>query len=120
MYNIVGYQTYDLVQGYNLYSPTFVKVGGEKNLDIQSMKLVGDSVTGGGANFICPLDENGMSGDLICWWTPDDGTGEEEGCWFDGDNWEKITGVTIKAGEGLYVYAEDEGLSFVIPSAIAK
>ena len=111
----VGYQQYPLVAGYNLYSPVFEVINGSMNL--QDLKLVGDSVTGGGANNICLLDADGVSIGYYEWWTPDDGTGEEEGCWFDGDNWETIS-ATIKAGEGLYLYAVDSDLTLTIPSAL--
>ena len=102
----------DLDQGYNLVgncSPV--------DLDLQEIKFVGDYVTGGGANFICFLNAGGVATGTYGWWTPDDGTGEEEGCWFDGDNWALIED-TIAAGQGLYVYAEDAGLKLELPSAI--
>lgn len=87
------------------------------DLDVQKIKLTGDSITGGGANFICLLDSTGLYAGEYAWWTPDDGTGENEGCWFDGDNWEKIS-ATIGAGEGLYLYTVDSGLTLTLPSAL--
>ena len=87
------------------------------DLDIQKIKLTGESITGSGANMIVLLDANGMTQGSYGWWTPDDGTGEEEGCWFDGDNWEKLD-VTISAGEGLYLYSANSGLTLSFPSAL--
>lgn len=101
-----------LDQGYNLVGNCT-----PADLDIQKIKLVGDSVTGSGANNICLLDSDGIFQGTYGWWTPDDGTGEEEGCWFDGDNWAVID-ATISAGQGLYVYAEDAGLTITLPSAL--
>ena len=106
----MGYQQYALVQGYNLYSPVFEAING--SLSLQDIKLVGDSVTGGGANSIVLLDADGMTQGTYGWWLPDDGTGEEEGCWFDGDNWEKIN-VTLTEGQGFYLYAVDSGMSIL-------
>ena len=74
--------------------------------------------TGSGANNICLLDADGIYQGTYGWWLPDDGTGEKAGCWFDGDTWSKIEDVTIEAGEGLYIYAEDKGISLCFPSAI--
>jgi hypothetical protein len=113
--NVVGYQNYPLEQGYNFYSPVFEAVSGD--MSIQDIKIQGDYVTGGGANCICLLDADGVAQGTYGWWTPDDGTGEEEGCWFDGDNWALIED-TIAAGQGLYVYAEDAGLKLVLPKAL--
>ena len=112
---MVGYQNYPLEQGYNLYSPVFESLN--DTMSIQELKLQGESVTGGGANFICFLNAGGVATGTYGWWTPEDGTGEEEGCWFDGDNWALIED-TIAAGQGLYVYAEDAGLKLELPSAI--
>ena len=103
------------MQGYNLYSPVFKGIS--STLSLQDIKIVGDSVTGGGANLICLLDADGIFQGTYGWWLPDDGTGEEEGCWFDGDNWEVIEG-TISEGEGFYVYAEDAGLSVQSSGAV--
>ena len=107
--NIVGYQNYPLEQGYNLYSPVFETVSGDA-MSLQELKLQGDAVTGGGANNICILDSDGVAQSIIGWWTPDDGTGEDEGCWFDGDNW-AIIEETIVEGQGFYIYAVDAGLT---------
>ena len=113
--NIVGYQDYALVKGYNLYSPVFESLN--ETMDIQELKLKGEAVTGGGANFICLLDNDGVFQGSYGWWTPDDGTGADEGCWFDGDNWCMIED-TVAAGQGLYIYADDAGLKLELPCAI--
>ena len=108
---LTAYST-NLVKGYNLVgncSPA--------DLDIQQVKLVGETVTGGGANNICLLDSDGVAVGTYGWWTPDDGTGADEGCWFDGDNWCMIED-TVAAGQGLYIFAEDAGLKLELPCAI--
>ena len=114
--NIVGYQNYPLEQGYNLYSPVFETVSGDA-MSLQELKLQGDAVTGSGANFICLLNEGGVATGTYGWWTPDDGTGEDEGCWFDGDNWAVID-ETVAEGQGFYVYAEDAGLTIQSAGAV--
>ena len=114
--NIVGYQNYPLEQGYNLYSPVFESVSGDA-MSIQELKLQGETVTGSGASFICLLDNDGVYQGFYGWWIPDDGTGEEEGCWFDGDSWAVIED-TVSAGQGLYLYAEDAGLKLELPKAL--
>jgi hypothetical protein len=106
--NIVGFQDYPLVQGYNLYSPVFEAVG--ETMSLQDLKIKGESVTGSGANLICLLDSDGVAQGTIGWWMPSDGTGEENGCWFDGDNW-CLVEETVAPGQGFYLYAEDAGLS---------
>ena len=87
------------------------------DLDIQKIKIEGSSITGSGANFICRLDADGVYAGSYEWWLPEDGTGEDAGCWFDGDNWETIE-ATIKAGEGLYLYTVDSGLTLTLPCAL--
>ena len=106
--NIVGYQDYPLAKGYNLYSPVFESLN--ETMSLQELKLKGEAITGGGANFICLLDNDGVFQGSYGWWTPGDGTGAEEGCWFDGDAWSMIE-ETVGAGQGFYIYSEDEGLS---------
>ena len=106
--NIVGFQDYPLVQGYNLYSPVFEAVG--ETMSLQDLKIKGEAVTGGGANNICLLDADGVFQGSYGWWLPDDGTGEEGGCWFDGDNWVLIE-ETVAAGQGFYIFANDADLS---------
>ena len=113
--NIVGFQDYPLVQGYNLYSPVFEAVG--ETMSLQDLKIKGESVTGSGANNISLLDSDGVYQGAYGWWLPADGTGEEEGCWFDGDNWCMIED-TVAAGQGLYIFAEDAGLKLELPCAI--
>ena len=113
--NIVGFQDYPLVQGYNLYSPVFEAVG--ETMSLQDLKIKGEAVTGGGANNICLLDADGVFQGSYGWWLPDDGTGEEGGCWFDGDNWVLIED-TIAAGQGLYIFANDAGLKIEFPTAV--
>ena len=95
--NIVDYQDYPLVQGYNLYSPVFESLN--EAMDIQELKIKGETVTGGGANNICLLDSDGVAVGTYGWWLPADGTGEEEGCWFNGDDWCVIED-TVAAGQG--------------------
>ena len=113
--NIVGYQNYPLEQGYNLYTPVFEAVG--ESMSIQNLKVVGEYVSGSGANNICFLNASGVATGTYGWWTPDDGTGEEEGCWFDGDSWAVIED-TVAAGQGLYLYCEDAGLKLQFPKAL--
>ena len=86
-------------------------------MSIQELKLQGDAITGGGANNINVLDAGGVYQGAIGWWTPDDGTGEETGCWFDGDNW-AVVEDTVAAGQGLYLYCEDAGLKLELPKAL--
>ena len=105
---VVGYQNYPLEQGYNLYSPVFEAVG--ESMSIQNLKVVGEYVSGSGANNICFLNASGVATGTYGWWTPDDGTGEDEGCWFDGDNWAVIDD-TVTTGQGFYIYAEDANIS---------
>ena len=85
--NVVGYQNYDLVQGFNLYAPTFVNIDGSGSMDLQEMKLL-NVVTGSGANNINILDASGVYRGCYGWWTTGDGADED--CWWDGDNWCKI------------------------------
>lgn len=105
--NICGYQTYNLVKGYNFFSPTFEGVG--KTLNIQDMKLLGN-ITGSGSDFICLLDNEGMTIGSYQWWTAadiDDPEASKVDCWFDDIAWAPWD-VTIKAGEGLYLCAAKE------------
>lgn len=101
----------ELAQGYNLVgncSPV--------DLDLQAVKL-NNVVSGSGANFICLLDNDGIFQGSYGWWIPEDGTGADEGCWFDGDNWAVIED-TVAAGQGLYLYCEDAGLTLELPKAL--
>jgi hypothetical protein len=102
----------DLNVGYNLVGNCT-----PVDLDVQKIKLVGDAITGSGANNICLLDADGIFQGSYGWWTPDDGTGEEEGCWFDGDSWAVIED-TVAAGQGLYLYCVDAGLKHELPKAL--
>ena len=111
----MGYQNYPLVQGYNLYSPVFETLN--ETMSLQELKLQGETVTGSGANFICLLDAGGVATGSYGWWMPEDGTGEEEGCWFDGDNWALIE-ETVSPGQGFYLYAEDAGLSILCSGSV--
>ena len=88
-----------------------------ETMSLQDLKIKGEAVTGGGANNICLLDADGVFQGSYGWWLPDDGTGEEGGCWFDGDNWVLIED-TIAAGQGLYIFANDAGLKIEFPTAV--
>jgi hypothetical protein len=113
--NIVGYQSYPLVQGYNLYSPVFETL--DETMSIQELKITGEFVSGGGANNICLLDTDGVFQGSYGWWMPEDGTGEEAGCWFDGDSWAKIE-ETISSGQGFYIYANDANISVLCSGSV--
>ncbi len=79
------------------------------NLDLQQLKIKNPQ----GGEYIQTLDADGIAGDSYDW-RQNRTTGEY--------SWQlsrqDVVGVTVKAGEGLYVYAEEDGASLVIPSAI--
>lgn len=113
-YFVVGYQNYNLVQGYNLYAPTFEGVAA-KNFDLQDVKIQGSDGWGTEAIFI--LDENGLITDQSYSWQCPDMTGEEDFCWVDDSTGAKATTLLVP-GQGMYIYADTEGLCMVSSGSV--
>ena len=113
--NVVGYQTYNLAQGYNLYTPTFVQVDGG-SINIQDMKLVGSE--GWGSDFIFVLNEEGLVTDQSYSWNcPDNGF--DTWCWVD-DLTGEVADVTLEAGQGVYLYCDGDGFTLELPTVLGK
>ena len=110
--NIVGYQRYELAQGYNFYTATFDALSG--NLDIQDLVIEGSE--GWATEMIYGLDADGLlTGEDYNWNNPEN-AGLDHWAWIDVNGAEAVK--TIKAGEAVYLYADSEGLSFTLPSVI--
>lgn len=106
----VGEYSKNLIAGYNItgnFSPV--------DLDIQDLTI--ENSEGWGTEMIYVLDENGLlTDDCYTWNCPDNGY--DTWCWADADG--AVAEKTVKAGEGLYLYADSEGLVLKLPAVIAK
>ena len=87
------------------------------DLDLQQITIEGSE--GWATDNIFGLDDDGiLTGEDYSWNCPDN-TGLDHWAWINMDNEEAI-GVTIKAGQALYLYADSEGLSLKLPAVIEK
>lgn len=110
--NVVGYQQYDLVQGYNFYSPVFEAVSGTMNLqDLQLINAAGD-----GTENIVLIDNDGMTQGQYSWFS-DEQTGEGKDGWFDMDAW-AFYDVDIENGQGFYIYTKKMGVKIQSSGAV--
>ena len=92
----VGYAQSGLKFGATMTTPQFINVGSGAVLDLQSIVATGDDASDNVQ--IQTLDAYGYTVDTYDWndWAAD------EPCWVDGD-WNPVEGVTIAAGQGLWV-----------------
>ena len=100
--NIVGYQKLDLAEGFKMYAPMFVAVGGG-NISVQSVKPSGDDVGGWGDVQIQVVDGEGNISANYLWWT-DENSGLGGDYWLDDDN--EIATQVIADGDGVLVYSD--------------
>ena len=111
--NVVGYQTSNLAQGYNLYAPTFVNVDGG-SMNIQDMKIIGSE--GWATEIIYMLNDEGLlTGQSYSWNCPDNGF--DTWCWVD-DLTGEVADISITNGQGFYLYADAEGLSMQVSGGV--
>ena len=83
-----------------------------RDLDLQDLKIK-DGVGSQGES-IQVLGSNGVMTGVTYYWLTEADIGEDG--WYD-DNWEKIEGVTVKAGEA-FVFAAVNGAKLVLPSQL--
>ncbi len=96
---IVGYQNYDVVAGYNVFTPIFENTDTENSkLDIVNLKLVG--ATDGDTLQI--LNEKGKFIATYYWFNAFENY--PEGWCSDSLGFEPITSHQIEKGEGFYLY----------------
>ena len=111
--NVVGFQTYDLAAGFNLYAPTFEGIS--KSLNIQDIKLI-DAVGEGGES-IQVLDNNGVYQGSYGWYSADT-TGMDHDGWFDIDGAYDFYDIEWPAGKGMYLYIQSEGVKLTLPEVL--
>ncbi len=92
---VVGYQTYELQNGFNLFSPTFKKVNNTA-LSIQDLTLIGSN--GRGADTIQMLDVEGNVGTQYSWRT----RSVDEPGWYDDDT-DELAVLSIFEGQSFYI-----------------
>ena len=107
--NVVGYNSNELRYGSIGLVPQFVSTsGGEIDLqDIKCNDAASDSVS------FMILDNIGLGGDSYLWvnWYGDEGN---ESCWVDGA-FEKVEGMKIQPGQGLWVAGDNEEQYITFP-----
>jgi hypothetical protein len=106
---VVGYSSNELRYGSIGLVPQFVSTsGGEIDLqDIKCNDAASDSVS------FKILNNIGIGGDSYFWinWYGDNG---DESCWVDGA-YEKIEGMTIKPGQGIWVAGDSDEQYITFP-----
>lgn len=106
----VGAYTRELDQGYN-FTGNFSPV----DLDLQQITIEGSE--GWASEYIFGLDAEGiLTGEDYSWQCPD-ASGLDHFAWINADM-EEATGVTIKAGQALYIYTDLEGVTLKLPAVI--
>ena len=108
---MVGYQSIDIAQGYNMITPTFNDINAT-SYNIQNVKPSGENIGGWGDVNIQFIDDEGNWSDQYFWWTADMGAPAGVDGWYDGDN---LAYVSIPVGKG-FVLSSDEGAGTVIVS----
>lgn len=101
---IVGYQTKDLVAGFNMITPSFTDVSAS-NYNIQDIKLSGEGITAAGTESIQIVDNDGNISNSYFWYTMD-AMGMADG-WYD-ENFE-IVDVKLTPGQSFLLYTEGVG-----------
>ena len=110
--------TTDLALGYNM-----VGNATPLTLDLNEIKLSAEADGSGMTEAIIGYNENAvLTGDEYYWNTADATfAGPAEDCWVNGMMGdEKVTGVTVKPGQGFFLYIGTEGAKMVLPAAIKK
>ena len=106
----VGAFTRTLVAGYN-FTGNFSPV----DLDLQDLKIEGSD--GWATEAIFGLDADGLlTGEDFTWQCPD-ASGLDHFAWINADG-EEATGVTVKAGQALYLYADSDDLVLKLPAVL--
>ena len=113
--NVVGYQTYTAHAGYNLYSPTFIGLSGNKKLDIQSIKI--PNADGWGCEQIWVINEDGtaVTGDTYTYKST--AAGEDVDGWWDDTN-DKFAELEITEGQGFYIYCDSDEKEFQVSGEV--
>ena len=107
----VGGYSRELDMGYN-FTGNFSPV----DLDLQEITLEGSE--GWSTEYIYGLDADGLLTDQNYSWQCGDNTGLDHFAWIDEATGEEAEGVTIKAGQALYIYADSEGLVLKLPAVL--
>ena len=98
--NTVGYEQPTFRQGFTLFAPTFADVGTDQ-IDIQSIKPVGDNVDGDGGINLQTLASDGTQGDVFLAWY-DDGT---DSGWYDSND--DTPSVLLNKGDAFWISFPD-------------
>lgn len=104
---VAGEQKVTLQAGFNV-------AGNSTNVDLDLQEIKIEDGVGAQGEQIQVLGANGVMTGVTYYWLTEGDVGEEG--WYD-DAWEKITGVTVKAGEAFVIYA-DQGAKLVLPSQL--
>ena len=100
----MGYNTYTMHEGYNIYTPTFESVTAtNKKLSIQDLKLINSE--GWGTETIWVMNENGtaVTGETYNWQNTDMSGLDEDG-WIDDTG--ALADVEITEGDGFYLLCD--------------
>ncbi len=125
-YPAVGYQQYDLVSGYNLFTPVFESItvngAGDYRLNLQDLQLKGENLVGEGVSklgeFIQILNANGTLGGRYYWWNADPSDPiNYPASWCDSSD-AMIEDVYVKRGEGFYIYIQNGGCQLQSAGAV--
>ena len=94
--NTVGYEQPTFRQGSTLFTPMFTDVGVDQ-IDIQTIKPIGDDVDGDGAINLQTLAADGTQGDVFLAWY-DDGT---DSGWYDSND--DTPSVMLSKGDAFWI-----------------
>ena len=109
--DIVGYAQSGLKYGASMATPQFVNVSGAEGMPLQSIIPQGDDLVDN--VYLKTLDAYGRTVEG-CDYTWNDWNYSEP-CWVD-SNYEKVEGVTIPAGLGLWVYGSSNSQYLRFPA----
>ncbi len=109
---VVGYQTYELEKGYNLYAPVFESTT-ETAYNLQDIKMIG--ALNEGNDFVQLITTGGSLGKIYRWYDGDNSPDGGEG-WYDGDDY--VTDVMLTADRGFYICAYTAGVSLQTSGAV--
>lgn len=112
--NVVGYQEFNLNEGYGMTTATFTPISGD-SINLQDLIPAGEGVGGYGDVVIQTMDSTGSWAGEYAWYTMA-ATGMEDG-WYDTEM--SLANATINYKQGLFVQA-GAGVKFVYSGAVAK
>lgn len=73
-------------------------------MDLQDLKIIGSE--GNMTEFIYFIDPEGQDAGVSYSWLSPDMSGEEDFCWFDIDNWERVEDFTVTDGMGFFIFTD--------------